>query len=67
MCICFQKAKEITLNLSSKFQKAMKIISMYLVIENCRDNRFVLISENRGDNQSGGYQNWSKYKNLIMS
>ena len=45
----------------------MEIISIYLVLENCRDNRFVLISENRGDNQSGGYQNWSKYKNLIMS
>ena len=40
---------------------------MYLVSENCGDNLFVLISENRGDNQSGGYQqNWSKYKKISL-
>ena len=47
---------------------AILLTSIVRSFRKCGDNLFVLISENRGDNQSGGYQqNWSKYKNLIMS
>ena len=52
----------------SHYDVVFVIRSLVLNFQRVEIITFHLISENRGDNQGGGYQqNWSKYTFLFMS